>query len=291
MADKKQEMINRFLLVYQPNYWQGFACTVASISYRYKTNVKIDVIIEQEYVDHFNAIKTKYFSKNLKNIKFEYKTMKNEDLSILKSLSFRAHFSLSVCFRIYYLDLFECNELVCYLDTDTIFLTTGSDIGQFVSQEFPISARYEANINNKPYFNSGVIILNCRDKKDDLSALLNDAKKLLPALSKISIYPEQDALNIAFENRWKQLPSRLNRWPSDTGDDLDHCIAHAVGSRKPWMLGGRHAYTELYQAEMKRLKLPVYRRYHLFWQIIALKRRFKSLGTFLVYKLTHAEIK
>jgi lipopolysaccharide biosynthesis glycosyltransferase len=274
---KSRSTISRFLLVYQPNYWQGFACTVASISKRFEYNVKIDVITEKSHVNHFEKIKNKYLSPNLNNLQFECQAMKDEDLILLKSFSFQAHFVPSICFRIFYLDLFQPNEPVCYLDTDIIFLTSGSDLADFIFEDFPISARRVFFKEGPPYFNSGVIVMNCRGKRDELNRLLNEAKKLLPALSTTSTYLDQDALNTAFENKWGELPSRLNRTPSDSGVPLERCIAHATGSRKPWMLGAGHDYTQLYEAEIKSLRIPFLKRYHLFWQIRAFRRRVDSL--------------
>lgn len=278
-TDLNNNSINRFTLVYQKNYWRGFACTVSSISKRSNCKIKIDVITDNNSFAHFEKIKNKYFSPVLKNVVFECKCLSKNDITFLNELSFKAHFSPSVCYRLYYLDLFESDEPVCYLDTDIVFQTNNLDIGQFVSKDFPISARCETkkDVNGKPYFNAGVIIMNCREKKEELFTLFTEAKRLLPVLSKSSIYLDQDALNIAFENRWKELPIRLNRTPSDNGVALDRCIAHATGSRKPWMLGAGHAYNTLYEKEIEQLKLPVYIRYDVIWPFKALKRRVNSL--------------
>ncbi len=278
-ADLNKNSINRFTLVYQKNYWRGFACTVSSISKRSDSIIKIDVITDSHSYSHFEKIKNKYLSPVLKNISFECKSLSKNDMNFLQKFSFKTHFHPSVCYRLFYMDLFECNEPVCYLDTDIVFKTNTLDIGQFVSEDFPISARCETkkDVTGKPYFNAGVIIMNCREKKEELFTLLTEAKRLLPVLSKSSIYLDQDALNIAFENRWKELPIRLNRTPSDNGVALDRCIAHATGSRKPWMLGAGHAYNTLYEREIEQLKLPVYIRYDVIWPLKALKRRVNSL--------------
>ena len=114
---------------------------------------------------------------------------------------------------------------------------------------------------------------------EEVVARLQDSRRILHEIHAKSSFLDQDALNLAFRGRWEELPARFNYMSIDQSPlDLDSgYILHATGSRKPWMLGGRHRYSAEYREEMVAMSVPVVQRQEIRWIADRAARRFLNV--------------
>ncbi len=114
--------------------------------------------------------------------------------------------------------------------------TVGRD--SFVRERLPTA-------NHKlPYFNSGIIGINC--ERWNLPENQRKIAELLPLAGQFK-YADQSLLNCAFFDEWREIPAINNQVLS-----LGNCAAldtvdpaanfHFVGSRKPWLSSSSSAY-------------------------------------------------
>ena len=277
----------RIFTAFEPTYWQGMVCTFGSLLRRTEAPIIIDVLTREEHRMHLAHLLKKLEPYLSVGQSFNVIHMPYEIISRCDDLLMKDHFKSEACFRLFYFDLIEVDENVLYIDIDTIVLTDVQMLSDQLTNCAPVSALEselssalkdsEAQISR--YFNSGVILFNIIDYKQDIIRLMHTAQDSIERLSAGSNYLDQDALNIAFTGKWTPLPPRLNYTSVDFRpiDEASGRILHATGSRKPWFLGGGHRFSKEYDQEMAAVGIPVFTRYQLRWLLDGAARRWRSL--------------
>lgn len=180
----------------------------------------------------------------------------------------RAHFTIATYYRIFISDIFKCFDKALYLDCDIILKKDVAELYEEdlseelcaavpdfgAIQENKLSSQKYINnvlkINNETYFNSGVLLLNCKKIRNN-----QIKEKCLQKLSEIKTpkFPDQDILNIICYNHVKLLPLSWNfevSLPNNDerfGDSIfsqyqkefdqaqkEPFIIHYTGLEKPW---------------------------------------------------------
>ena len=95
-----------------------------------------------------------------------------------------------------------------------------------------------------PYFNAGIIGINC--ERWSLPDNLQKIQALLPFAAQFN-YADQSLLNCAFHDEWQEIPSINNQVLSLQNcaslDEVDPAANfHYVGARKPWLTNSSSAY-------------------------------------------------
>lgn len=121
-------------------------------------------------------------------------------------------------------------DKVIYLDVDTIVNGDLSGLWSYNMGGNCIAAREESN----GYFNSGVLLMNLKlIRALGLDRTWTDLLKTCKF-----VFPDQDAMNIAFINRIATIPHKYNKLGKvDIADDDEIIIRHFAGRAKPWTDG------------------------------------------------------
>lgn len=191
--------------------------------------------------------------KSYKNKKLHYIDMKNFDLSRFPNIK---HYSLNTFSRYFIPDLFPQLKKVLYMDVDII---VKKDILELYNQDlegFPIGAVledfYEGNYTTlkekiwpqyrckDQYFNAGVLLLDVQ-KLNKMKFTDKTVEMTVQLFHKLAC-PDQDVLNILFENNFKKLDYRFNYMPDHIHllqrkhpeiSKIDPVVIHYT-SQKPW---------------------------------------------------------
>lgn len=156
------------------------------------------------------------------------------------------HITIETCYRYLIPDLLPEFSKCIYLDCDTIAL---GDVSEFFSTD--ISDYYAAAVNEQPklenpYFNAGVLLLNCdKIRENNISAKLFEKTK---ELNGISTLLDQDVLNEVFCGHVKYISPKWNLEPPLFGNNRvsdktekesiinNPGIIHFSGPNKPWIV-------------------------------------------------------
>ena len=200
----------------------------------------------------------KLIDKDLKkypNKELHFVDMKKYDFSQFPSI---APFTVNTYSRYFIPDIAPHLDKAIYLDVDTIVKKDIKILFELDMGEYPIAAISETDYFTKhtinmlranampnyketsAYFNSGVLLLDIQ-KLIAMDFTKKAAELTSQLYSKIS-FPDQDILNILFEDNYKKLDYRFNflhnelvafkaKYPRTTLDDL--VIIHYTGP-KPW---------------------------------------------------------
>lgn len=89
------------------------------------------------------------------------------------------------------------------------------------------------------YFNSGIMILNLRKLRQNSS--VNKIMKTCSELRDALIYPDQDIMNVLYENDVKYESKFFNyqffwKYPINSDNLKQICLLHYMGKDKPWMI-------------------------------------------------------
>lgn len=179
-----------------------------------------------------------------------------------KDFPTRMHFTIDMYTRFLIPELMPDFDKVIYSDVDVIFNGNVADLYSEKLDGFPIGAvpymfgyfnpdqkeilSYHERLNlsqKHKYFESGLLLLDCKQWRD---SKLTD--KLLESVSKsgdgVLLTPDQDALNVFFENNYKPLNNKYIVTPERTSLMLSNreteesiknpFIFHFTGPIKPW---------------------------------------------------------
>lgn len=176
------------------------------------------------------------------------------------------HISLNTFSRLLIPEVIDSNcNRVLYIDTDTLVLSDLQELWSTDLNDKPVGAvidRFDAQIksgqlaeNDMPhvrnYFNAGVLLINLpRWRAEGISEKALEYLRLHPQ----SPYADQDALNVACDERWMGLDIRWNfqnhyatdiaMLPSSSRPAIVHFITH----RKPWDPSVLNVNAALYNA-------------------------------------------
>lgn len=206
-------------------------------------------------IDSKNSQKLKNLPYN--NFSITYYFLNND---VFENLPVCGHFSSGMYYRIIIPNILIKKHInrVIYLDIDTLCLNelkslyfcdmenkTIAAVPDSITLEYLSKLECIGFSKLKTYFNSGVILIDIEkwNKNNTFSNFLSYADRFDFA------YPDQDILNILFQNDVKYLPEQYNwrNWKYNEKDllkDINNIrIVHFTGEIKPWMEAG---YCKLY---------------------------------------------
>lgn len=255
---KHQEGYIPVFLSSDNNFSPFVATTILSIMDNTKSFVEFYILdggIYEENKDKIRDIKQKFSNFSIEFIKID--TEKE-----FKNFPTRIHFTIDMYTRYLIPQLKPELDKVIYSDVDVIF---NGDIAElynetldgFIIGAVPYTFGYlnpdseqivdfheRLKLSEKhEYFESGLLLLDCRQwrKKNITSKLL---KKVEECGAEILLTPDQDALNIVFENNYKQLDHKYIVVPHRTrimlanektsNSSRNPFIYHYAGTDKPW---------------------------------------------------------
>ena len=227
------------------------ATCIASICENTSNFVQIFVIdcgVKSETKKKVEQLKDIY-----KNFSIEWLSFDVE--SFLKDFKTCFHFSKAMYGRIFIPILKKNLDKAIYLDVDTICLSDISKLYNENLDKYSLGAVWEDYMEEKghnkehlqrlgislghKYFNSGVLLLDLKKWRELF--LTEDILSKEPELKEKLMFPDQDLLNFAFANNYKQLNERFNvtapraRKHYENGNLFDCVIRHFEGGKKPWL--------------------------------------------------------
>ena len=192
-------------VAYAPDDNFSYLTLISMLSIVQNTAKNIDFIILYSSLTD-KSFETLNFVKKYKNCKITYVKVNAEDFKNFQN----AHWvTIQAWFRILLPKLFPSYDKIIYLDGDTMLR---GDISRFYETDMSnayLAATLECiNENNVKrlglkggnYFNSGVMLLNCKKWRDES---LFDAIKNCAENNKLVTFGDQDALNIVFDEKSK----------------------------------------------------------------------------------------
>lgn len=194
-------------------------------------------------------------------------------------------FTEAMWFRVFLPELLDTDR-VLYVDCDAVIAASLHPLWELDLAGCSLAAVtnvFQANHRHRPamlglgrpesYFNSGVLLMNLVEMRATgaTDALLREARTQGERFE----WPDQDALNIVFENRWRQLHPRWNvmnsmRFPQSeevfgAGEVAEARRQPAIrhfegpGDNKPWHYACRRDDRELYLAHRAKTPWPRFR--------------------------------
>ncbi len=190
------------------------------------------------------------------------------DDGIFAQYPLSTQFPKSIYFRYLYAKLLpESIERILYIDCDTVVLSSLRNIWDtYISDNVLFGAVEDRNgddilIRNRIgrwdgfYFNSGVLLINLAEwRRMDAFKIFAD---FIRDNREVCLYPDQDAINAAFPDKFKRLPFEYNFHmsfvaPFDTfrlhlskkvellQASKNLCIVHFAAELKPWYKDSQH---------------------------------------------------
>ncbi|MFV3561634.1 glycosyltransferase family 8 protein, partial [Mycobacterium tuberculosis] len=245
--------IRRVFMSYEPSYWRGMVCTLGSLARNAQDPIEVEVLMRGDHATAFDRLMSKMPAYTHDVVAVRPLIMSKAALRECEVPQFTDHFKAEICFRLYYFEMSRLEGNALYVDIDTIVRASIRDISGALPLKNPLSARPHDHIdksikaidpNISSYFNSGVMLFNCDEFGAEVFERMRESRNIMYQIHQSSGFLDQDALNLAFRDRWMPLPTRFNYMSSEQTPldrDMGH-ILHATGSRKPWMLGGRHRF-------------------------------------------------
>jgi len=240
------------------NYVKYLSVALVSMIKNSSPSYKYDIVILYTDLSEENKKKIKSLSCENCTIEFHNVTYKVKHHNLYN----RAHYSISMYYRILIPEIFANFKKVLYLDCDIIVIDDISKlfftsiksawIGaciNYVNNDMRRYTNYKFNIDYPYYFNSGVLIINNEMWKNN-----NVAEKCFEYLSRVKdlVCPDQDALNVVCRNNVEYLDDKWNfAWQHIVLDSAisieqkrkidkiienDKSIIHFTSGVKPWKL-------------------------------------------------------
>lgn len=246
-------------LISDENYAKYMAVTIASILYNTRAFVHFYVLdggIHKTTKDRILKLKEKF-----QNFSLEFIKMDKSQVETFPDLN---HFSLNTYLRYFIPELKPELKKVLYIDVDMVINCDvevlynidleGKSIGAipylFEYEQYP-DDKWGIHIKNKfgmkrksKYFNAGLLMLDC--EKLRLNKMTKTMIDKTSELAEKLECPDQDVLNVLFENDYKELEYKYNVIVGVTGDidkkrlddivESEDFILHYTGGRKdrPW---------------------------------------------------------
>ena len=224
----KKEKSNAVVFSFNDEYCKYFAVTLQSIIINANDNDKYDIIV---FNDNISVNNKKLLYKMLPpNFNLRFFDVANYIQTYFGQFKLKTlnNWSIEMYYRIFIPMLMNLYQKVLYLDSDMVINCNLNEIFKIdfdrqeilavrdtATQIFHLSRnkerlKYMKNImkiqNEENYFNSGMIMFNIKNIK-----LSEYRKKLFKAFEiEDLLYPDQDILNIIFENRVKFLETKWN---------------------------------------------------------------------------------
>ena len=199
-----------------------------------------------------NQGKTQLKSLETKNLTVDFVDVGEYVSHIEKEFCIRDYYSKAIYYRIFIPELFPNFDKIIYLDCDVILK---EDIEKLYSQNIeneiigavrdeavasvPLFQEYTKKflgIDGDKYFNSGVLLINCKNYKEN-----KIGEKFVKTIKKIKfeVAPDQDYLNVLCAGKVKFLDNGWNKMPiSPNFNEEDIKLIHFNLTAKPWHYEG-----------------------------------------------------
>lgn len=229
------------------NYAPFVSTTIISIVKN--TTAFINFYILDGGINNKNKEKIKKIKNQFKNFSIEFIDMKNFELERFPNI---AHYSTSAFSRYFIPEIKPHLKKILYLDVDIIVKgdiyelfnqnLENYPLGAILEDFYPQNSIYLKKIYPKynggtNYFNSGVLVveLDYFKKNNITNILVNKTNELKDVLN----CPDQDVLNIIFENNFKILDYKFNFMPFHQkhfmkNEKVENPIIIHYTAEKPW---------------------------------------------------------
>ena len=187
------------------------------------------------------------------NVKIQFSNITDKIKKINKELEYRLrdYYSVSIYYRLFIPGLFPEYKKAIYLDCDIVVIKDIADlfnidlkdnfVGAIVdgvvssSEIFKKYSDLALGLDNKKYFNSGVLLMNLEKFRNE--KIKEKFLYLLCNYNFDTIAPDQDYLNVLckdkvlyLNNGWDKMPI-----PDPNFDEKDLCLIHYNMFQKPWL--------------------------------------------------------
>lgn len=147
---------------------------------------------------------------------------------------------------------------VLYLDTDIVvnrsldraisqaakeLASSDSIVAAVPEHSEPVTHLHAAGVITGPYLQAGVMLINVARWRESFS--LEVFIDIYRSYEKNIVWWDQDILNIAFQQRWIELPVALNGTPGKRTPET--AIYHYAGNQKPWRFRAEVHDKEIYE--------------------------------------------
>lgn len=240
-------------------YNRHASVTMVSILENTKSSVHFHLLYDKQRSEINKELSKINYNKYLE-LKEKYNTKIDfNNVSVpesVKNLPFVKVYTEGALLRFFIPDLFQEYDKILYLDTDIVVRTDIAalwdiDISEksVAATRMPLPRSYQRkyqkhNINPSNYFNSGVILFNLEHIRQTSNIKADDFFKHLLSHSDFEC-PDQDVLNLCFNNSILPLPEKYNFGKQlDRKSEYNDMIIHFKGRVKPWKayLGGADRY-------------------------------------------------
>lgn len=241
-------------------------CAVAIYSLLKNVNKKISIHILHSYPESFDNYLEYFVNEQNCNEITMYKV--ETDVFNFPNLD-NSHVSAATYFRLFIERYVNCNEVIVYLDADTVVKENPLELlnnqiksmrlkgyyfgaAKETTKENSIDIFERLELQGENYFNAGVMILDLNNPKS--KNLTDDLLNLLKNLSGKIKHWDQDILNKYFDNNYFQLDQNLNFKLFDEGNMPTNSskILHYLGSKKPWTFEGLKISNSIYYQQYYR---------------------------------------
>jgi lipopolysaccharide biosynthesis glycosyltransferase len=241
-----------FIYCIDKNFNNQLSASIYSLLNNVDEDINITILHDtpESFIDYKIQLEKLSFCRQIKIIQIELGETSFPNLS-------NSHVSKATYFRLFITQHIKGDEVLIYLDADTIVFKNPmtllkSEIDKLSKSRNFISACIETDkIHNSDiferlklvstdYFNAGVMLLDNSKFKDYnlTSQLLEEMSDLNEAIK----YWDQDVLNKYFDTNIEILDHRLNCKIDDDSPRVnlqsDPYILHYAGSKKPWTIEG-----------------------------------------------------
>ena len=268
MAKNKIDPITVAFAVDQ-NYVQHLSVTMLSLLHNKKADVHVHFVVIGDKLSEESISVLKQLTQN-HDASILFPEVEFSFFNTLINLKTLPHISRATCGRLALDDIFEGDKLL-YLDCDILVRDDISALWDIEIAEYYAGAVWDPAQKDgnrrlglppeTPYFNSGVLMLNMRQCRQD-----NVMRKALTFMYENSaklMFPDQDGLNVAMNNNWFPLHPRWNvqsfmfnifyngklrgKYPSDIIEAVKNpAIVHFTSKDKPWQYHCENPYVEEY---------------------------------------------
>lgn len=187
----------------------------------------VNSLLQHNDVERVYCLIEDDYLESLKHSKIQILNYKRYDLPEC-DMNSKGKYPYSALVRCFLDQILE-EDKILYLDSDTLVLQNIQDIWYTNIHNNYLAAVRE----NSHYYNSGVMLMNL-----DYMRKYNSSQKLLKVLnSRVLQFPDQDAINLAFEGKIRNLPYKFNVCDlyNHNSKNCQWAIRHFTSKQKPWI--------------------------------------------------------
>lgn len=196
---------------------------------------------------------------------FKYHVLDAEEFTAYKEC---AHFTKAMYYRFKIPELLPECKFALYMDCDMLvrgslvdlFSGLNTKTGLYACRNPFFNRKKELNLQGGKYFNSGLMLINCDYWREN--NVFDQLIFLLESRNEVLKMPDQDALNIYFDDQWGELSPKYNAQTSILMRPkaaikeyrgfidalVDPVVVHFSSPNKQWHLSSTGKYVAEYRA-------------------------------------------